>query len=264
MRLCYLNSVRHAAKTQDKTRRGWAIDPVDPPCLAIRSVIAGDVSAGFRYHRVKRARRRVDVAHIDFFYFFGSGYAYLSVLRIAHLAAGAGVEVRWRPINVRPLMARNNVALKSEALKVRYMWRDIERRAAHHGLQFVKPPIWTTDPTLLANRVGIVAAQEGWCKDYTVASFRAWYLEGLPLGTGESLAQILGPLGRDVDGTIAKAETQDIADRYDAETEVALGHGVLGSPSFVVDGELFWGDDRLEEAILWAQGRHALQIGQGL
>jgi 2-hydroxychromene-2-carboxylate isomerase len=202
----------------------------------------------------------LEVAHIDFFYFFGSGYAYLSVLRIERLAAEAGVEVRWRPINVRPLMAKNNVALRSEALKVRYLWRDIERRAAHHRLPFVKPPIWTTDPTLLANRVGIVAAQGGWCKEYTIASFRAWYLDGLPLGTKESLAHILGPLGQDVDATIAMADTPEIVARYEAETEVALGHGVFGSPSFVVDGEMFWGDDRLEEAIQWAQGKHALQI----
>ncbi|MDP3264564.1 MAG: DsbA family protein [Tabrizicola sp.] len=55
------------------------------------------------------------------------------------------------------------------------------------------------------------------------------------------------------------AETPDIAARYDAETDIALAHGVFGSPSFVVNGEVFWGDDRLEEALLWAQGRHALQ-----
>lgn len=200
------------------------------------------------------------MADIDFFYFFGSGYAYLSVMRIGRLAAKAGIQVRWRPINVRPLMAKNNVSLKSEALKLGYMWRDIERRASHHGQPFLKPPIWTTDPDLLANRVGIVAADGGWCEEYTVASFRAWYLDGYPLGTLESLAHVLGPLGRDLDATIALAESPETAGRYEAETEVALGYGVFGSPSFVVDGELFWGDDRLEEAILWAQGRHALQI----
>ncbi len=196
---------------------------------------------------------------LDFFYFFGSAYAYPSVQRITRLAAEAGVHVNWRPINVRPLMARNNVALRNETLKVTYMWRDVARRAAHHGLPFTKPPIWPTDPTLLANRIGIVAGQGGWCEAYTVASFRAWVLDGQPLGTRESLAHILGPLGQDVDATIAMAQTPEIAAVYDAETEVALSHGVFGSPSFVVGAEMFWGDDRLEEALLWAQGRHALQ-----
>jgi 2-hydroxychromene-2-carboxylate isomerase len=197
--------------------------------------------------------------HLDFFYFFGSGFAYLSVMRISELAKVAGVTVRWRPFNVRPLMIENNVALRSEKAKVKYLWRDIERRAAHHHLPFVKPPIWSTDPNLLANRVGIVASEEGWCGRYTVASFKAWYLEGYPLGSRESLEHVLKPLRQDVDAVIARAESLGIVEKYNKETEVARSFGIFGSPSFVADGEMFWGDDRLEEAIAWAAGRHELQ-----
>ena len=81
------------------------------------------------------------MAGFDFFYVFGSAYAYLSALRIGRPTADAGVEVRWRAINVRPLMAKINGALRTQTLKVGYMWRDDERRAAHHGLPFVKTPI---------------------------------------------------------------------------------------------------------------------------
>ena len=196
---------------------------------------------------------------LDFFYFFGSGYSYLSVMRITALANAAGVKVRWRPFNVRPLMAENNVALRTEKAKVKYLWRDIERRAATHGLPFVKPPIWTTDPDLLANRVGIVASQEGWCEAYTLASFRAWYLDGLPLGTRDSLEHILCPLGHDPETVIARAESEDIRIELERETQAARECGIFGSPSFVVKGELFWGDDRLEEAIAWAANAHLLQ-----
>jgi 2-hydroxychromene-2-carboxylate isomerase len=94
---------------------------------------------------------------LDFFYFFGSGYAYLSVMRIESLARNAGVSVRWRPFNVRPLMKDNNVSLRTEKTKVKYIWRDIERRAAHHSIPFVEQPIWPTEPDLLANLVGVVA-----------------------------------------------------------------------------------------------------------
>lgn len=121
--------------------------------------------------------------HLDFFYFFGSGYAYLSVMRIGKLAKEAGVTIRWRPFNVRTVMTENNIALRTQTAKVKYMWRDIERRSASHSVPFVRPPIWTTDPDLLANRVGTVASEQGWCEAYTVASFKAWYLDGLPLGT---------------------------------------------------------------------------------
>jgi 2-hydroxychromene-2-carboxylate isomerase len=202
---------------------------------------------------------RPDMKQIDFFYFFGSGYAYLSVMRIADLAARDGVHVRWRPFNVRTVMKENNVALRSEALKVKYMWRDIERRAASHGVPFVKPPIWTTDPDLLANRVGIVAARDGWCEAYTVASFKAWYLDHMALGDRACLEHVLEPLGKDVDQVIAEANSDAIATAFARETEFALSHGTFGSPSFLVDDEMFWGDDRLEEAIAWATDTHRLQ-----
>ncbi|RWE98831.1 MAG: 2-hydroxychromene-2-carboxylate isomerase [Mesorhizobium sp.] len=196
---------------------------------------------------------------LDFFYFFGSGYAYLSVMRIDRMAKQSGVAVRWRPFNVRTVMAENNIALRTQAAKVKYMWRDVERRTATHGVPYVRPPIWPTDPDLLANRVAMVAAEEGWCEAYTVASFRAWYLEGMELGSRSHLEHVLAPLGQDVDDVIAKADSDRAHERLKAETDAARGYGIFGSPAFVVDGETFWGDDRLEEALAWAAGRHDLQ-----
>jgi len=197
---------------------------------------------------------------LDFFYFFGSGYAFLSVMRIDKLAGEHGVRVRWRPFNVRTVMAENNIALRTQAAKVKYMWRDIERRAAQHGVPFVTAPVWPTDPDLLANRVAIVAVRDGWCEDYTRASFRAWYLDGMALGSRECLAHVLGPLGKDVDATIAAADAPAIAEALKAETDAARSYGIFGSPAFVADGEMFWGDDRLEEAMAWAAGTHPLQM----
>lgn len=199
------------------------------------------------------------MGQVDFFYFFGSGYAYLSVLRIADLAAQEGVTVNWRPFNVRPLMKENNVMLRDEAQKVRYLWRDIERRAAQHRLPFVKPPLWPTEPDLLASRVAMVAAEEGWVEPYTVESFRVWYLEGLPLGTEESLGTILPRVGQEVGRVLAKAAEPAASARLEAETEAARKLGAFGSPTFAVGEELFWGDDRLEEAVAWAAGRHPAQ-----
>jgi len=196
---------------------------------------------------------------VDFFYFFGSVYAYLSVMRIGELAAAAGVSIRWRPFNVRTVMKENNVALRTEALKVPYMWRDIERRAATHGLTFVPPPVWPTDPELLHNLVGTLAASEGWGEAFTVASFKAWIVERMPLGDPATLEHVLAPLGKDADAVISQARSPEVAALYQAETDLAHSHGVFGSPSFVADGEMFWGDDRLEEALAWATGTHKLQ-----
>jgi 2-hydroxychromene-2-carboxylate isomerase len=197
---------------------------------------------------------------IDFFYFFGSGYAYLSVIRIEKLAKEAGVTVRWRPFSVRTLMSENNIALRDQPGKMRYIWRDVERRAKLHGLAFLKPPIWPTDPDQLANRVGIVAAQQGWCPAYSVASFRSWYLDGRPLGDVEGLSDIVTRLGRSAREVIDLADTAAVRSCFDAETNAARTLGIFGSPSFVADGEVFWGDDRLEEALAWALGRHPMQL----
>jgi 2-hydroxychromene-2-carboxylate isomerase len=201
------------------------------------------------------------MGRLDFFYFFGSGYAFLSVLRIGELADKAGVKVTWRPFNVRPLMRENNVMLRDEAQKVRYLWRDIERRAALHGLPYVKPPIWPTEPDLLASRVAMLACKEGWIEPYTLQSFRAWYLEGLPLGTVESLGQILPRVGQEVPRVLSLADRPETMARLEAETEAARKLGAFGSPTFVAGDELFWGDDRLEEALDWAAGRHPAQLG---
>src|ERR687884_1789775 len=99
---------------------------------------------------------------MDFFFFYGSTYTYLTAMRIEEVTARGGVEVRWRPFNVRQIMIeQNNIPFRGKPVKTRYMWRDLERRAARHGLPFVKEPPYPVDPDNLANRVGVLAADEG-------------------------------------------------------------------------------------------------------
>lgn len=198
-------------------------------------------------------------AELDFFYFFGSAYAYLSVMRISALAQRSGVKVNWRPFSVRALMIEQKNMIREQKQKMAYTWRDVRRRAARHDIPFPQPPIWPTDPDQLANRVGTVAMVEGWCEPYTLASFRAWVAGGEPLGEPAALRSLLTALGRDADAVIERANSEEIRSRYDAETDAARRLGAFGSPTFAVGGEIFWGDDRLEEAIEWATGRHPAQ-----
>lgn len=190
---------------------------------------------------------------LDFFFFFGSTYTYLTVMRIDGVAGAAGVNVRWRPFNVRDIMIEmDNIPFRTKPIKARYMWRDIERRAEGYGLPFVGPPTYPVDPENLANRVGIVAAEQGWCPDYTRASYQAWFLENKPLGVPEFLNEVLAGLGRDPGEIVGRADSAEVRARYDAETDEARRLGIFGSPSFVGDDEIFWGDDRLEDAVEWA------------
>lgn len=198
---------------------------------------------------------------VDFFYFFGSGYAFLSVMRIDKVAAEAGVDVNWRPFSVRNLMVEKGYSLKSQPAKMAYIWRDIERRARLHGVPFERAPNWPTDPDQLANRVGIVAGQQGWIREYTRASFRAWYLSGHDLGSEKSLNSILTSLDKEPQSIVELANSAEIKELYDSETDAARQLGVFGSPTFAVEQEIFWGDDRLEEAVAWCAGRHPAQPG---
>lgn len=189
---------------------------------------------------------------LDFFFFYGSTYTYLTVMRIEEAAERAGIEVRWRPFNVRKIMIeQNNIPFRGKPVKMQYMWRDIERRAARYGIPFNRIPTYPVDPENLANRVGVLAATEGWCPEYTRATYRAWFLEDKPPGEPENLIATLRGLGTDPDAVVSRANSQEIRDKYDAETDLARSMGIFGSPTFAFGSEIFWGDDRLDDAFEW-------------
>lgn len=191
---------------------------------------------------------------LDFFFYIGSTYSYLSVERVDEAAARAGVPVRWRPFNVRAIMLeQNNRPFVGKPVKLRYMWRDLERRARRYGIPFSSIPDYPVDPEGLANRVAILASLEGWCPAYTRATYRAWFLENKAPGETSHLSSLLSALGKDPAATIERAEGAEIRNRYDAETEHAKSMGIFGSPTFVWGGEIFWGDDRLDDALEWAR-----------
>ena len=193
-------------------------------------------------------------ASIDFFFFYGSTYTYLSVMRIEQAAAAAGVNVNWRPFNVRAIMLEmDNIPFATKPAKAAYMWRDLERRAAGYGLDYRGQPQYPVDPDLLANRVGVLAAKEGWCPDYTKASYRAWFLEDRPLGLDDNVEHVLRSLDKDPAAVIAAANADDNVQRLEDETDAARALGIFGSPTFAVGGEIFWGDDRLEDALAWSR-----------
>ena len=190
---------------------------------------------------------------IDFWYSIGSTYSYLTVMRLPEVAKASGLAFRWRPFNVRHVMVeQNNIPFKDKPVKSAYMWRDIERRAARHRLAPSLPAPYPLSGLVLANRVAILGVEEGWVEDYTRATYRRWFEKGEPAGQEPNLSASLAEIGQDPARVLSLAESEEISQALAAETGTAMHLGVFGSPSFVVDGEVFWGDDRLEDAILWA------------
>lgn len=191
---------------------------------------------------------------MEFWVSIGSTYSYLTVMRIDAVARAAGVPVTVRPFNVRAIMVeQNNIPFKDKPVKTAYMWRDIERRAARHGLPVRVPAPYPLPELPLANAVALLGQREGWGWDYIRETYRRWFVDGQPPGEALNLAESLGVLGLDPEATVARARSPEIEAALAAETEAAKAAGVFGSPSFIVGGELFWGDDRLEDALDWAR-----------
>lgn len=193
--------------------------------------------------------------HVDFWIEYGSTYTYLSVARISKLAESRGVQVRWQPFLVLPIMAEfgmNRGPFLPYPVKTAYMWRDIERRAARHGVPYARPSTYPVN-SLLTARIACIASEEGWCREFTEAVFGLHWTQGVLIGSEENIRTSLEGLGRSPEALVQRAQTQPVKELLKLQTERAKSFGVFGAPSFTVGHELFWGDDRLDEAIEWAQ-----------
>jgi 2-hydroxychromene-2-carboxylate isomerase len=153
----------------------------------------------------------------------------------------------------------DNIPFANKPIKAAYMWRDIERRAAMYGLRPRLPAPYPLKELELANRVAVIAAAEGWLEAYAEATYRTWFEDGDPAGSEPNLSHSINEAGQDPSRAIELANSSEGIGGLEAATNDARDLGIFGSPTFVVGHELFWGDDRLEDAISWATGSAALQ-----
>ncbi len=191
---------------------------------------------------------------MDFWFDLASPYSALAALRIGD--AAAGLEVRWHPFLLGPIFQAqgwNDSPFNIYPAKGRWMWRDVPRRAARRGVSFRQPSRFPRH-SVLAGRVALVALDEGWGEDCVRAMFRAEFSDDADIADPAAMASIVSRLGKDGSAVVARAQSQPIKDALRASTEQATRQGIFGAPTFLVDGELFWGDDRLEDAIAWARG----------
>lgn len=194
---------------------------------------------------------------LEFWYEFASNYSYLSVMRISGLAKQAGVEVTWRPFLLGPIFKSqgwDTSPFNLYPVKGRYMIRDMQRLAESRGLPFVMPPTFPANG-LKAARLALIGADEGWIEPFTRAVFEAEFGRGEDIAQPAVIEKALSGLGLDSASLLARAEEPEIKQRLKDQTAEAASRGIFGAPSFITeDGELFWGDDRLEQALAWAAG----------
>ena len=191
---------------------------------------------------------------IEFWYSIGSTYTYLSTQRLTEIANTKNIEFEWCPFSVRSRMIEmENVPFMAEKKrdKIDYMWRDVQRRANFYGFDAKVPAPYPLKEFDLANKVAIFGKDQGWIKEYTILTYKKWFLEHLEPGSEPNLSSTLREIGLEPDKIINLAQADDIEQKYLKNTEMAKSKGIFGSPSFIVENEVFWGDDRCEDAIKW-------------
>lgn len=193
---------------------------------------------------------------LQFWYEFGSTYTWPTVARIGRAAQAAGVTVEWKPFLLMPLMIGQGLdrgPFLPFPRKMAYMWRDLERRCAEHGIAYRKPSAYPPQEVLTSARLGLLGSHEGWCQAFTEKAFELHWTQDIAIGTPENLQQALRHAGQEPEAALARARSDANKQALKAQTEAADARGLFGSPSFLAGGELFWGDDRLEQALAWAR-----------
>lgn len=192
---------------------------------------------------------------IDFYFDFSSPYGYLAATRINAIAAKYERRVKWRPILLGPAFkASGNSALISQPLKGPYAERDFRRTARFMGVAYKQPdqfPIGTQN----------AARAFYWIDDrnplqahrFAMTCFATYFAEGVDISSADKVAELAAHVGLDRDETLAAISDPAVKERLKREVDASLEAGVFGSPYIVVDGEPFWGSDRLDQVQAWLE-----------
>ena len=191
---------------------------------------------------------------MQFWFDFGSTYSYVAALRVEDECARAGLEVEYRPFLLGPiftgLLGIKDSPFNAQPVRGRYMWRDLERLCEKYALPWRRPTVFPRN-SLLAARVACCAGTS--IGPLTRAIFRANFVDDRDIADPDVLRQVIDSVGVDGARLVEAAQTPPVKARLRVQTSEAQRLGIFGTPEFVVNGELFFGQDRLEDAIAWAK-----------
>ncbi|MFK7753987.1 MAG: 2-hydroxychromene-2-carboxylate isomerase [Sedimentitalea sp.] len=200
------------------------------------------------------------MAHLTFWFEFASTYSYLSAARIMPLARAKDVNVRWRPFLLGPIFQAQGWSTSPfniYSAKGNYMWQDMARQITKYGLPPLVKPNEFPQNGLLAARLASVGVRDNWGHAFIRRVYHAQFAQGRTISDESVLSEILEDLDQDPVALIARAKMDaEVKADLRRATDQAQKLGVFGAPSFVTsDGTLFWGDDRLEDALDWQTAR---------
>ncbi len=190
---------------------------------------------------------------IDFYFDFSSPYGYIASCKIDALAARHGREVSWRPFLLGvAFKTTGGMPLPSVPVKGPYHLRDMLRTAKFHGVEYRHPavfPIASVAPTRAFYWLRAKDAKRA--VELAKALYRAYFVEGVDISKADATISVAAKLGIDADELSAALNDPAVKERTKQEVDKAIGIGAFGSPYIVIDGEPFWGSDRLDQIDKW-------------
>jgi 2-hydroxychromene-2-carboxylate isomerase len=208
----------------------------------------------------KAATGAASGASIEFWFEFGSNYSYLSVMRIEAAAARHRVRVVWQPFLLGPIFKSfgwDNSSFVLQKQKGAYMWRDMDRQCRKYNIPWSRPsafprlgvlPLW----------VALIGADKPWMGDFCKQLMLQNFYNDRDINSKESVSEVLDQLDLPARKIIELAESEPMKQRLKEQTETEKSKESFGAPTFFVNGEMFWGNDRLDDALaLVAESKYA-------
>ncbi len=190
---------------------------------------------------------------IEFYFDFSSPYGYIACEKIDELAAKYGREVNWRPFLLGvAFKTTGGVPVPTIPMKGAYHLRDIIRTTKYHGVPYRPPTVFPISSVSPCRAFYWLDAKEPRrAKDLAKALYHAYFLDDVDISSADNTVAVCAKFGLKAGEVRAGIADQAIKDRTRMEVDKAIARGAFGSPYIIVDGEPFWGSDRLDQIDKW-------------
>lgn len=195
------------------------------------------------------------MAKVEFWFEYASSYSYPAAYSVGDACRKAGVELIWKPFLLGPIFASQGWKTSPFNLypvKGQYMIRDMERICEKAGLPFQLGEGYDWPQfSVAAARIGLIGAEEGWIEAFTKALYKLEFGDNRDISREDTLRAALDGIA-DADRVIPASRSRETKDRLRAQVDEAMSAGIFGAPTYRVGTEIFWGGDRLDDALEWA------------
>lgn len=197
---------------------------------------------------------------INLWFDFASTYSYPAIIRLQKIAPSAEIRIHWRPFLLGAIFQQqglNDSSFNLHPEKGRYMWRDIERICTAAGIPYQQPSQFPRNG-LLASRITCCFEDAEWITGFIQQVFIANFYNNSDIADSTVIARILTSLGLNSEDILSKSSAIEAKEKLRNQTEQAKEKRIFGAPTLMIGEEMFWGHDRIDQAVDFALGRYPL------